>query len=397
MSSVLAEHDDDPHVVGSQKRKFDDIPVDSGVIVAETSRWYPSSIIVEARTFDGTAVNADLMTVIGRGVKANKCTLSERYYLPSQYNQNNAEYRAKTIAPIFASACACAGCEVRLKGWEKSKGFLKFVCPQYRRYKSTSKQQQQLLPSTPGAESNISETASPTPPDVVDGPPNSLEDFVPTEVVTNGSKKGKTSNRAISRPMDKESTCPFSFLVFWEEYSGQENVASDARKGRWFICATGAGTPYHEGHSRKEFTQGELRRKQLQVEGAYDILMPYYKKIVELVDRDEDKLNQAIGRLSGLIEGLKRQQHQPLNGTNGATSNNLIKMEMPLGDNTLDMHHDVRHQVLTRIKSEPMVDDDNQNHEDQDEHQDVIISSSAEAAAAALLDQSVMNEEVVNL
>lgn len=380
----------------------------SGNSVDSGSRWYPSSIIIEARTFDGVTVNADLMTVIGRGVKANKCTLSERFYLPERFNQNNAEYRAKTIAPIFASACACAGCEVRLKGWEKSKSFLKFVCPQYRRYKSTSKQQQQSHEVLSGGDSQCHP--------VVDDPTLSAP----------VAKKAKTS-RSISRPMDKESTCPFSFLVFWEEYQGQEHIPVDARKGRWFVCATGAGTPYHEGHNRREFTEGELRRKQLQVEGAHDILLPYFKKIVDLVDRDEEKLNQTINRIAGLIDVLKRQQTAQMGHAMAATTVNADQINHAQATPTMTSNNPMMqphvdqsqppHAVHEEIKTSTSPQDHYQDQQQAYHHSlvpvdDLVLpphpsiqtstsdsgsvaeaqASAAATAAALALDQSVVDE-----
>mmetsp|Transcript_21884 Transcript_21884/g.50390 ORF Transcript_21884/g.50390 Transcript_21884/m.50390 type:complete len:529 (+) Transcript_21884:101-1687(+) len=349
--------------IDSQGREVVSTPMGDVVFSDTPLRWYPSAITIEARTFDGQTVNADLMKVIGRGVKANKCTLSERFYLPPQYNKNTAEYRAKTIAPIFSSACAMAGCEVRLKGWEKSKGFLKFVCPHYRRYNKAKggaqsvQRSKETGPPMNGSSPSSSSAAA-------GGIPMKVENNMPAPAALPPTKKSKANGKS-SNSGDKEgNTCPFSFLVFWEEYAGQENVAPDERQGRWFICATGAGTPFHQGHLRKEFSEQELRRKQLHVEGAYEILLPFYKKIVELIDRDEDKLNDTLGRLRTMIDGLKKRQSAGSGGKQKAQ------------ENTPATQHQVQQEVTQFQKHEELMhatgltDHHHQSHQQHVQHQE---------------------------
>jgi hypothetical protein len=57
-----------------------------------------------------------------------------RVYLPPEYNENNAKFREKTIAPLLSRACANEGFSVMIKGWEVTSQRLRFCCQRGRRH-----------------------------------------------------------------------------------------------------------------------------------------------------------------------------------------------------------------------------------------------------------------------
>ena len=71
----------------------------------------------------------------------------EKLYLPSEYNQNNPEWRRTVLGKAFNQACMLAGTKVIMYGWEPLKLNAKFGCYRCRRRSSAEPRSKSLKPT----------------------------------------------------------------------------------------------------------------------------------------------------------------------------------------------------------------------------------------------------------
>jgi hypothetical protein len=91
---------------------------------------------VAAALDNDSATNIDLSATIGgvKRVNANSLYPDQFHWLPQEYCFNAADYRTKTIVPMFVQACASAGFHIAAKGWEAGPRLLRFRCIRGRKF-----------------------------------------------------------------------------------------------------------------------------------------------------------------------------------------------------------------------------------------------------------------------
>ena len=87
---------------------------------------------------NGVLGNVDLMTIIGKGRRADRQDPHNRYYLPDSYNRNDESFRKHEVSKYVTDAFAKDGAEIRMKGWEGDRQAIRFICA---RGRPPSKQQ----------------------------------------------------------------------------------------------------------------------------------------------------------------------------------------------------------------------------------------------------------------
>ena len=127
---------------------------------------------------------------------------SDYYWLTSEYNQNDMEFRSKVLTPFFVKACAKAGFVIHAKGWEKQRGCIRFQCTRGRFHHEKEERKT----------AKVYKTIRPLP--------------------------------------GEEDTCRFGFNVWWDE-----------SKQRWKLPKEQAGTLCHKGHIKLKPDEVKLSLK----------------------------------------------------------------------------------------------------------------------------------------
>jgi hypothetical protein len=151
------------------------------------------------------------------------------YWLPAKFNTGGTsdrvdeEWRRDVLQPYVERACAAAGFNIMMRGWEKSKSAAPFVCNRYRVHPTANKEEMsvgdQLMELYTRKDHNKK----------------------------NNKKKGKKGKKGkpdvkvpvSKRSFTKEGKCSFNFLVYWH-----------AGVKRWYMPKLQTGCGSHCGHIR---------------------------------------------------------------------------------------------------------------------------------------------------
>ena len=122
---------------------------DTGGGLKQWPMWMPERMLVTVATGleDDTPLTINLLNTFGRSrkrVHAKRQIFSEDnvYWLPSTYNQNNAEFRKHELAPFFTKACEGLGFGLNMAGYEKKQMSAKFNCKRARSHKKKTEEEQ---------------------------------------------------------------------------------------------------------------------------------------------------------------------------------------------------------------------------------------------------------------
>jgi hypothetical protein len=140
-----------------------------------------------------------------------------KMYLPPQFHTNDTKTRKQVIIPLISNAFGVDGGGVVSKGWEGEKNKLIFQCIRGRVAKSQKKGSDETTTST------------------------------------------KSINTTTARPTCHDSTCYFTFSLYWEPAAVPADNVSSSTKGRWYFYQNGPGCRFHSGHIRKE--KDEIKKR----------------------------------------------------------------------------------------------------------------------------------------
>ena len=189
----------------------------------------------------------DITPTIGKGKNVPKSPGdSNCYWLMSHLNQNNAVFRAKRLHPMFILACAEAGFRAWCKYDHRKKSFHVMCCrSQFHREdvnrKTTEKLSQRYVPSTSTIKrkqstSNAAKTQRPIHPNNVAAmEPADDDSWQEIDVPSDDAVASSTTDDDAER--DNKETCPFKFLVYWDDVHE-----------RWFLPHKQRGCIDHCGH-----------------------------------------------------------------------------------------------------------------------------------------------------
>ena len=145
---------------------------------------------------DKDLMEINLMSTIGTRKAAKRKTSDEDFlWLPEAYSVNTAQFREKTLIPLFVRSCVDAGFNLVAKGWKEKRQALVFICNRGRTHKQND--------SKEARDDLISRTCRPI--------------------------------------RGEDETCKFTFKINW-----------NASKQRWCIPKEQAGCRDHCGHTHRE-------------------------------------------------------------------------------------------------------------------------------------------------
>jgi hypothetical protein len=192
-----------------------------------------------------TLQEVDLVNIIGVGQRFDKDDPSKQFFLPRDvFNVNTAGFRQKEISRYIAAPCYKAGFEIVMKGWEKEKQCLRFMCNTGRCYHSNQSKTTSLTTAARKKDANVSLTESET---------ELLEAASPTriqELTADFKKQYRPRGTKSERPKTSNETCKFSIPLYWKPTTGDQGV--------WYFVQNGAGCLEHEGHMQKTEEEAKI-------------------------------------------------------------------------------------------------------------------------------------------
>jgi hypothetical protein len=111
------------------------------ILYEKKKRWIPKQIHVGVATSmaDDNPQVINLMDTLGYSGKRAIASIDDStsfFLLKNKYSSNTAEFRSQVLAPLFVYSCKQAGFAVYMKGWEKARNHVKFVCQRCKYHKT---------------------------------------------------------------------------------------------------------------------------------------------------------------------------------------------------------------------------------------------------------------------
>lgn len=181
----------------------------------DAKKWTTGTIHIDMATSitDDNPKNINLSNTLGHSKyvpRRGKRDDSNCYWLPSTINQNNKDYRAEYIHPLFVLACREAGFIIHAE-YECSMKAIRFGC-KLKKYHNESKKKKYQADR-----------------------PRDVRD--PTQPPIPRERKTQLPLKHDDDDKEDEDNCPFYFNVYWDEDSE-----------RWFIPHQQKGSLDHCGH-----------------------------------------------------------------------------------------------------------------------------------------------------
>jgi len=223
--------------------------------VESCKTWNTKEVIVEVATslMKDEGVTINLVETLGykKDIRVACGVDYPKYWLTKEFCENTPKFRSETLSPFFARACQKAGFNCMVKGWEKDKSKVVFICKRGRFHKKPDRSS-----DAPAAISRV-------------------------------AHRVQTTQRPSQESGDER--CPFRFNVYWDE-----------RKQRWYLPQQQAGCATHCGHLQKRPEHVAMLTKSLEEEDqdlAADCLKEHFRE-------------RSVGALMFRRTGITLEKHQ---------------------------------------------------------------------------------------